>query len=134
MELYDKTAKNVSRQLTLAYSTSFGLASRLFGRSIRNDIFAIYGLVRIADEIVDSYKKPDSGFILDQLENETYKSIDRQYSPNLIVHAFQQTANKYRIEKSLIKPFFASMRVDSKVQKNSLKNNIKTTYTVRRKW
>jgi len=112
MELYTKVAYAHSKKLTLSYSTSFGLSSRLFHGDIQPHIYAIYGLVRIADEIVDTYKGPDADQLLDELETQTYASIRSGYSTNTIVHAFAQTARRYGISKELIKPFFDSMRMD----------------------
>ena len=112
MELYEKTSYELSRRLTLRYSSSFGMSSRLFDSSIRRHIYAVYGLVRIADEIVDTYTGPDARQQLDELEAQTYAAMKRGYSANPIVHAFGLTAAKYGIDSSLIKPFFASMRMD----------------------
>lgn len=112
MELYTKTSYELSRHLTLRYSTSFGQSIKLFEKSIRPDIFAIYSLVRIADEIVDTYEGKDQKQILDQLETEVYHAIAVGYSANPIVHAFALTAQKYDIKKDLIAPFFESMRMD----------------------
>ncbi len=114
MELYRTVSYDLSRRLTKAYSTSFSMSSRLFAKSIRPDIYAIYGLVRIADEIVDSYDGSDDEkhILLDGLEQETYLAVDRQYSANPIVHAFALTAKGCSIDQTLIAPFFASMRMD----------------------
>lgn len=112
MELYDKVAYESSRHLTLRYSTSFGISSRFFSKDIQPHIYAIYGLVRIADEIVDAYKGPDAGTQLDDFEQETYRAIAASYSTNPIVHAFAKTAGIYGIDKTLIGPFFESMRMD----------------------
>ena len=112
MELYTKTAYKLSRQLTTNYSTSFSTSSRLFARSIRPHIFAIYGLVRIADEIVDTYRGPDAGAQLDKLQNELKAGLNSGFSTNPIVHAFINTAKKYHINSDLIEPFFSSMRSD----------------------
>lgn len=112
MDLYNKTAYQAAEMLTKNYSTSFSMSCRLFDGSIRDDIYAIYGLVRIADEIVDTYIKKDSLERLDDLEKETYLAIKTGYSANLIVHAFALTSRKYNIGKSLIGPFFKSMRMD----------------------
>lgn len=112
MELYDSTASKLSRVLTNRYSSSFSASSLLFDKSIRPHIYAIYGLTRIADEIVDTYTGADKKQLLDGLENEVYSSIKRGYSPNPIVHAFSLTARKYGISKELIRPFFSSMRSD----------------------
>lgn len=114
MELYTSTSYELSRQLTLRYSTSFSKSSELFATRIRRHIFAIYGLVRIADEIVDTYQGKKTAALLDALEQETYDAIRLQYSTNPIVHAFAHTAAHYGIAKNLIAPFFESMRMDLK--------------------
>jgi phytoene/squalene synthetase len=68
--------------------------------------------VRIADEIVDSYHEKDAGTLLDELERDVYRALQLRYSANPIVHAFAQTAYEFGIEKSLVEPFFTSMRMD----------------------
>lgn len=112
IDLYNLTTQEMSKLLTLRYSTSFGLAIKWVDGTIRDDIFNIYGLVRLADEIVDTYKGPDSLKLLNNLEKETYDAIGGCYSANPVVHAFQITAREFGISKTLIQPFFASMRVD----------------------
>jgi len=112
MEQYTKAAYAASRIVTDAYSTSFSLSIRLFDTSLRPHIYAIYGLVRIADEIVDTYRKDDSMDLLDGLEQETYRALVSGYSTNPIVQAFAATARRYSITKDLIEPFFSSMRTD----------------------
>ncbi|MDL2341780.1 MAG: squalene/phytoene synthase family protein [Patescibacteria group bacterium] len=116
MDQYDAVATQTARLVTNSYSSSFGLATRLFPLSIRADIYNIYGLVRLADEIVDTYLGTDTRQQLDALEAEVYLALKQHYSTNLIVHAFQLTANKYRIGKDLIAPFFYSMRLDTSLQ------------------
>lgn len=112
MDIYDKVAYESSRQLTLSYSTSFGISSRFFGRDIKPHIYAIYGLARIADEIVDTYKGDDAGKLLDDLEKSTYAAMRSGYSTNPVIHAFALTARRYGIHKELIAPFYSSMRMD----------------------
>lgn len=112
MQTYTRISYELSRILTMRYSTSFGLSSRLFHRRIRPHIYAIYGLVRIADEIVDTYSGPGQRALLDKLEAETYASLTRGYSTNPIVQSFATTCQAYGIDRSLIEPFFASMRMD----------------------
>lgn len=112
MDLYLTTAQASSRLFTNAYSSSFGMASRLFSKPIRQHIYNIYGLTRIADEIVDTYKGGEAKTVLDELERETYAALQRHYSANPIVHAFQDTARQFGIDASLLQPFFASMRTD----------------------
>lgn len=98
--------------MTEEFSTSFGSASKLFARDIRQDIYNIYGLVRLADEIVDSYKGSDAAKLLADLEKDTYQTLETGYSINVIVHAFCQTARSHNIPKEIITPFFDSMRSD----------------------
>ena len=112
MTLYEQVACQAARQLTEAYSTSFSLASRLFTKDIRPHVYNIYGLVRIADEVVDTYRGPDARQLLESLERETYEALERGYSANIIIQAFVLTARKFHIGRPLIEPFFASMRSD----------------------
>lgn len=112
MELYQKTAYQISRLLTNSYSTSFSLSSRFFTPSVRSHIYAIYGLVRIADEVVDTYQGADAGKLLDQLENQTNEAIESGYSTNPIIHSFALTVREFKIDSQLITAFFASMRMD----------------------
>ena len=116
MEQYNQVAGRVARMVTNSYSTSFGTATRLFPKTIRQDIYNIYGLVRVADEIVDTYLGTDAADQLSALEQETYRALSGGYSANLIVHAFAQTARCYQIGRDLIEPFFNSMRLDTKPQ------------------
>ncbi len=112
MELYDQVAYENSRHLTLRYSTSFGLSSRLFDKATQPHIYAIYALVRIADEIVDTYAGKNAAKLLDDLELQTYDTLRTGYSTDLVVHAFAKTANIFGISETLIQPFFESMRMD----------------------
>lgn len=112
MNLYTDVAYQTSRSITLRYSSSFGLSTKLFPAVTRKHIYAVYGLVRIADEIVDTYKGVSAADILRELEQETYKAIESGYSANLAVHAFALTAQAYDIDRTLIEPFFASMAMD----------------------
>lgn len=116
MDLYTNTSYEAARLLTLRYSTSFGQSSKLFAPAIRKHIYAIYGLVRIADEIVDTYQGKDVAKILKDFESETFAALRSGYSTNPIVHAFVTTAKRYGISRDLIKPFFKSMRMDLKPQ------------------
>lgn len=114
MELYEKTSYQLAQKLTTNYSTSFSLSSRLFDESIRRHIYAIYGLVRIADEIVDTYQGDNAEKLLDELEKHVYQQLKSAtpFSPNPIVHAFVLTAHHFAINRALIEPFFKSMRID----------------------
>jgi phytoene synthase len=116
MELYTRICYDTAALFTKGYSTSFSASCRLLDSSIRHHIYAIYGLVRLADEIVDTYRQADSNALLNALESETYHAIVGGYSTNPIVHAFALTARSYSISPQLLQPFFASMRIDSKNQ------------------
>lgn len=122
MDLYADVSYENSRHLTLRYSTSFGISSRFFSKDIQPHIYAIYGLVRIADEIVDTYKGPDSAKLLDDLEQSTYDALKSGFSTNPIVHAFALTSRTYGIDRTLIEPFFYSMRMDLEPQNYSPAN------------
>lgn len=112
MELYKQVSYELAERLTRRYSTSFSMSSRLFAPHIRPHIYAIYGMVRLADEIVDTYRGEDAMAHLDNFEAVVYRTCKQGYSTNPIVHAFALTAQKYGIERELISPFFASMRMD----------------------
>ncbi len=112
MDLYNDFAYQTSRQMTLKYSSSFGISSKLFSSDIKKHIYAIYGLVRVADEIVDTYMSQAAAEILEQLRSDTYLAIDRGYSVNPLVHSFALTARQYGIDKTIINPFFDSMAMD----------------------
>jgi phytoene synthase len=118
LALYDKTAQDAAAAVIAAYSTSFGLATRLLGSRPRPHVRNIYALVRIADEIVDGpaaaagLDPAAERAVLDELEAESHAAIDRGFSSNLIVHAFARTSRECGIGEALIGPFFASMRTD----------------------
>lgn len=118
LELYTRTARQMSRRVIGAYSTSFGLASAMLPGRIRTGIADVYALVRVADEIVDG-PAAEAGIgltrvraLLDDLERETLEAIDTGFSANLVVHAFSVTARETGIDARQVSPFFASMRMD----------------------
>lgn len=112
IDVYTQSAQLTSRAITQSFSTSFSSAIRLFGKPIQQDIHNIYALVRVADEVVDTYKGADALKILNDLEHEVYATLQRNFSANIVVHAFCRTAQSYNIDEQLIEPFFASMRMD----------------------
>lgn len=112
MEEYTRSSELASRLVTQTFSTSFSSAIKLFSKTIQQDIYNIYGLVRVADEIIDTYRGPQAARLLDELEQEVYRTLKLSFSANIIVHAFCGTAQKFSIGKELIKPFFQSMRMD----------------------
>ena len=119
-KIFDKVSEECSRNVTELYSTSFSLATRLLDKSIRQDIYNIYGFVRFADEIVDTFHEYPKKNLLDRFEKELYYAIKQKISLNPILNSFQITVNKYKIDKKLIKAFLKSMRWDleKKIYKN----------------
>lgn len=116
-DLYTLISEEVSRLMTQRYSTSFGMASRLFAKQIRQDIYNIYGFVRVADEIVDTYTGKDRLELLNAFERQTYQDLARGYSTNPIIHAFVSTCLQFGISKALIAPFIESMRMDTNAKR-----------------
>lgn len=113
LALYSRAAEASTNQVIASYSTSFGWATKLLGKSVRQDVRNIYGLVRVADEIVDgAADRAVAAQLLTELEQETYRAIDIGFSSNLVVHAFALTANRCAISNEIIQPFFDSMRMD----------------------
>jgi len=112
MELYQQMSYELAERLTRRYSTSFSMSSRLFASRIRPHIYAVYGMVRLAEGIVRTVPGDDAIAQLDNFESVVYRACKQGYSTNPIVHAFALTAQKYGIERELISPFFASMRMD----------------------
>lgn len=110
--LFDTHSIQTARDVTKMYSTSFYKSVSLLGESIRDDVHAIYGMVRYADEIVDTFHEYDKEALLSEFETETFLSIDRKISLNPILNAFQQVVNTYDIDRDLIEKFFYSMRMD----------------------
>jgi 15-cis-phytoene synthase len=116
--LYDDTARAAADAVIRAYSTSFGLATRLLGPRVRGHVRTVYALVRVADEIVDGAAEEaglppaDQRAALDALEAETLAAMSSGFSANLVVHAFAQVARECGIRSDLVQPFFASMRTD----------------------
>ncbi len=111
-QLYTDTSFAAAELVTRQFSSSFYRATTLIDQPYRNHIYNIYGLVRIADELVDSWRPDKMTKRLATLEAETLQSIKSGYSENLIVHAFSTTARKYNLEIEPIEAFFASMRMD----------------------
>lgn len=118
LALYTRTARASSARVIRAYSTSFGLASRLLPTGMRGRIADVYALVRVADEIVDG-PASEAGIdlaarrqVLDALEAETLTAMRTGFSANLVVHAFAVTAREVGITPALVVPFFSSMRTD----------------------
>lgn len=117
-ELYDTVAEETASIIIRRYSTSFGLASRLLGKKIRQDVENIYGLVRVADEIVDGVAAAAGiapttiSRLLSDFENETQRAMQTGFSANLTIHAFALTARRTNIPVAYVRAFFESMRMD----------------------
>jgi phytoene/squalene synthetase len=111
-QLYKDTSYKISKRLTLSYSTSFGWGIKAFSPEYRDPIFAIYSYVRVADEIVDTFHDFDKEELLKKFEADTWEAIEKGISTNPVLHAFQETINKYNIDLKLIKAFLTSMEMD----------------------
>ena len=111
-ELFDELSYQCSHKVTSMYSTSFSLAVKMLSPKIQKDIYAIYGFVRFADEIVDTFHDYEKEVLLDEFEKDLYKAIDRGISLNPILNSFQEVVNKHQIDASLIDHFMKSMRAD----------------------
>ncbi|HVG16330.1 MAG TPA: squalene/phytoene synthase family protein, partial [Chitinophagaceae bacterium] len=112
VDVFHKASHECSKAVTVLYSTSFSSAIRLLHHDLRTPIFNIYGFVRLADEIVDSFHDHDKSYLLQQCKEETFAAIDRGLSLNPILNSFQQTVRDYNIDTSLIEAFFKSMESD----------------------
>jgi phytoene synthase len=112
MNLFDETCFECSKLITTKYSTSFSMGINAFDKRFRYPVYAIYGFVRYADEIVDTFYEHDQRQLIDDFRDETFKAIDRGISTNPVLHSFQQVVNRYGIEKDLIDAFLNSMKMD----------------------
>jgi phytoene/squalene synthetase len=112
--LFDQFSSRASKIITDAYSTSFSLGILYIDKRIRGDIYAIYGFVRTADEIVDSFDGYDKKTLLENFKIETREALDKRISVNPILNSFQNTVHNYNIQYELIELFFRSMEMDLK--------------------
>lgn len=112
LEHYTKTSYKLSKKLTVAYSTSFSWGIRVFKPEYRDPVFAIYGFVRIADEIVDTFHSHDKEQLLEKFTDDTWEAINSGISTNPILQAFQKVVNDYNIDRNLITAFLESMEMD----------------------
>jgi len=112
VDLFHSVSGECSRQVTVRYSTSFSSAIKLLHRDLQQPIFNIYGFVRFADEIVDTFHGHDKQTLLAQFKTETFEAIERRISLNPILNSFQRTVNQYKIDHHLIHAFFSSMESD----------------------
>jgi 15-cis-phytoene synthase len=111
-ELFDKVSIRCSRLATKAYSTSFSLGIYCLEKPLQDPIYAIYGFVRFADEIVDTFHDYNKADLLKRFSSETYAAIEERISLNPILNAFQATVNEFNIDRELIVRFLKSMEMD----------------------
>ena len=112
MEIFHRVSQLSSQITTEEYSTSFSSAIKLLNKELRSPIYNIYGFVRLADEIVDTFHNYDKQTLLAEFKENTYAAIGQKISLNPILHSFQLTVNKFHIDLDLVEAFFKSMEMD----------------------
>ena len=110
-QLFDKSSLDCSKRITKNYSTSFSLAIKMLSPKIQDDIYAIYGFVRCADEIVDTFDDYNQEELLSEFEADFQKAFDRKISLNPVLNAFQEVVHRFDM-MDLVSPFLKSMRMD----------------------
>jgi phytoene synthase len=111
-QLFDQISSEISKKTTRAYSTSFSLGIYCLNERLHEPIYNIYGFVRFADEIVDSFLDYDRELLMAEFRSETVKALERKISLNPVLNSFQATVHKYNIEWELIDTFLKSMEMD----------------------
>lgn len=111
-QLFDKVSVRTSKMVTNSYSTSFSLGIRFLHTHFREPIYGIYGFVRFADEIVDTFHDYDKKTLLDEFREDTFRAIERGISLNPVLNSFQKVVNDYKIDHTLITTFLKSMEMD----------------------
>ena len=111
-DLFDQVSSDCSKLVTKSYSTSFSMAVNMLSPSIRKDIYNIYGFVRFADEIVDTFHDYDKANLIAHFEEDYYKAQKQGISLNPILNSFQQTVKKYNITDDMVQAFLKSMKAD----------------------
>ncbi|WP_245652282.1 phytoene/squalene synthase family protein [Rufibacter tibetensis] len=117
MTLFDNTTLECSKLITQRYSTSFTLGIKTLHPRFHDPIYAIYGFVRFADEIVDTFHSHDRAVLLERFRQETYQALEERISLNPVLHSFQMVVNKYNIDPEFIDAFLHSMEMDLLDQK-----------------
>ena len=110
--IYDKVSYDLSKSLTKSYSTSFSLGIRFLSKELRNPIYAIYGFVRLADEIVDTFHDYDKEKLFSRFRESLDLALEDRISVNPLLNSFQEVVHKYNIERELIDAFLHSMEMD----------------------
>ncbi|MEZ4938022.1 MAG: phytoene/squalene synthase family protein [Crocinitomicaceae bacterium] len=111
-ELFDEVGQKASKMVTKNYSTSFSIGISLLSQQIQKPIYSIYGFVRFADEIVDTFHDYDKADLFYRFKEDTYRALEDKISLNPILNSFQWAVNKYNIEHELIETFLKSMEMD----------------------
>ncbi len=111
-QIFDNVSLKTSKMVTKSYSTSFSLGIKFLHKDFQNPIYSIYGFVRFADEIVDTFHEFDKQQLLDEFKRDTYLAIDRKISLNPVLNSFQKAVNDYNIDHHLIDTFLKSMEMD----------------------
>lgn len=110
--MYNDVAFKTSKLVTKAYSTSFSIAVSFLGSEMRRAIYSIYGFVRFADEIVDTFHSSNQRFLLEKFEHDYYDALEKGISMNPVLHSFALTVKKYNIPAHLVDAFLKSMKAD----------------------
>ncbi len=110
--LFDSVSHHCSKIVTKSYSTSFSMATKMLSGSIRQDIYNIYGFVRFADEIVDTFHDYDKESLFNRFESDLELALEQKISLNPILNSFQETFHKYNLHKNVVDSFMKSMRMD----------------------
>lgn len=121
-QLFDRVSVECSKLTTRSYSTSFSLGIYCLNRQLHEPIYSIYGFVRFADEIVDTFHDFDKATLLQEFRQDTYTAIERKISLNPILNSFQDVVNRYNIERELIDCFLDSMGMDLSKQTYTIDN------------
>ena len=121
-ELFDIVSEKCSEKVTKSYSTSFSIATKMLSSSIQQDIYNIYGFVRLSDEIVDSLHDYDKELLFNRFEEDLKNSIKEKISLNPILNSFQHTYHKYNFDFGLVNSFMKSMRWD--LHKKNIQQNL----------
>jgi len=116
-KIFDEVSHGCSKKVTNSYSTSFSMACKMLSKNIRQDIYNIYGFVRFADEIVDSFHDYDRNMLFEEFNNDLERALENKIHLNPILNSFQITYHKYNINKELVDAFMDSMRKDLTVAK-----------------
>ena len=109
---FDALSYEISKKTTLSYSTSFSLGIKFLNKEFHGPIYAVYGFVRFADEIVDSFHGYDKKYLLDKFKADTYEALEQKISLNPVLNSFQETVHRFHITTDLIDTFLHSMEMD----------------------